>query len=156
MAIKRKIDPMPIEDVYLHPEFIAMPPAGRGMLFTLLLHFWCSDCAPIPTSPGDLYGICRPNARVWATHKTVMLKIFNDVSPGMAKEAAFKKSRRAVIRELGARGAGILRLKALGRKQVAHGAREDALPTREANPKERPAAPEQRGGRAKVAPTKGG
>ena len=154
--MKRKIEDMPVTDLYLHPEFIAMPPAGRGMLFTLLLHFWFSDCAPIPTSPGDLYGICRPNARVWATHKAVMLKVFNDVSPGMAKRMAYKKMRRDVVRGLGERGRGIQRLRALAAKSVAHGAREDALPTREANPKERPAAPEQRGGRAKVAPTKGG
>jgi hypothetical protein len=153
--IKRRIDPMPIEDVYLHPDFVALTSSGRGTVFTLLLHYWVSDCAPLPTSHSELFAICRPSPRVWNTHKQVILKIFNDVSPGMASEAAFKKSRRAVIRELGARGAGILRLKALGRKQVAHGAREDALPTREANPKERPAAPEQRGGRARVAPTKG-
>lgn len=154
--IKRKIDPLPIEDVYLHPEFVALSSSGRGTVFTLLLHYWVSGCAPLPTAPSELFAICRPSPRVWHTHKHVILKIFNDVSPGMATEAAFKKSRRAVIRELGQRGAGILRLKALDRKRVLHGAREEAAPAREANPTERPARPEERGTRARVAPGKSG
>lgn len=154
--MKRKIHDMPVEEVYLHPQFVALPPAGRGMLFTLLLHFWFSDCAPIPTSPGDLYGVCRPNARVWGTHKDMMLSIFNDVAPGLIANMAYKKMRRQVAHELGNRGRGIYRLRTLAKKQAAHGAREDLVPQREANPTERVARPEERGARAKVTPTKGG
>lgn len=154
--MKRKIHDMPVEEIYLHPQFIALPPAGRGMLFTLLLHFWFSDCAPIPTSPGDLYGVCRPNARVWMTHKDVMLRIFNDIRPGLIASLAEKKRRREMIQDLGERGRGVQRLRALARKQATHGAREEAVPQREANPRAKVATPEERGARARVAPGKSG
>jgi hypothetical protein len=154
--MKRKIDPMPVDEVYLHPEFIRMPAAGRGMLFTLLLHYWLTDCAPLPTSMSEFFAICRPSPRVWDSHKETMLRIFNAVAPGMAAELEYKKMRRAVIREMGERGRGVQRLRALARKQAAHGAREEAAPARDPAPRQRVATPEERGARARVAPGKGG
>lgn len=147
---------MPVDEVYLHPDFIALSSSGRGTVFTLLLHYWLSDCAPLPTAPNELFAVCRPSPRVWNTHKHIILRIFNDVSPGMAKSLAEKKRRREMIHDLGERGRGVQRLRALAKKQVTHGAREEAAPAREANPTERPARPEERGTRARVAPGKGG
>lgn len=155
--MKRKIDPMPVEDVFLHPQFIVMPAAARGTLFTLLLHYWMSHCAPLPTSMSELFAICRPSPRVWHTHKQVIFRIFNDVSPGMASEMTYRKMRRAVVLEMGERGRGVQRLRALALKKVTHGAREDAAPARDPQgTTQRTATPEERGARKRVAPTKGG
>ena len=154
--MKRKIYDMPVDEVYLHPEFIGLSSSGRGTVFTLLLHYWLSDCAPLPTAPNELFAVCRPSPRVWATHKHIILKIFNDVSPGMSRNLAYKKMRHEVARDLGERGRGIQRLRTLARKAVAHGAREEAAPVRDSNPVERPARPEERGARARIKPGKSG
>lgn len=78
-----KIFPMPVEQLIDNPDFIALPAAGRGMLFTLMLYFWQTGCRPIPTSEAQLQHICRAHNATWYGHKDEILKIFLDVEPNL-------------------------------------------------------------------------
>lgn len=156
MFVKRRMFPLPVQGIIDNPRFIALPAAGRGMLMTLVLYYWQTECVPLPTKGSEIFCIIRAHTSTWATHKDVVMSIFNEVKPELDKYFQERKTRYAVLADIGDRGRGIQRLKALAGKQVTHGAREETAPAREANPTERPARPEERGARARVAPGKSG
>jgi len=153
---RRTLFPMPVAGFVDHPAFIALPAAGRGMLMTLALHYWQSDCAPLPQKGSEIFCIMRTHPSTWATHQQTILRIFNDVKPELDEYYQLRKMRYEVARDIGERGRGIQRLRTLARKQATHGAREDAAPARDANPRQRVATPDERGARARVAPGKSG
>lgn len=156
MFVKRQMFPLPVQGIIDNPRFIALPAAGRGMLMTLVLYYWQTECVPLPTKGSEIFCIMRTHPSTWATHKDTILQIFNDVKPELDKYFQLRKTRYAVLADIGDRGRGIQRLKALAGKQAMHGAREEAAPVREANPRAKTATPEERGARARVAPGKGG
>ena len=156
MFVKRQIFPLPVQGIIDNPRFIGLPVAGRGILMTLVLHYWQTECEPLPEGGSELFSIARCHSTTWSNHRNTILRIFNEVKPELDKYFQLRKTRYAVLADIGDRGRGIQRLKALARKQVTHGAREEAAPVRDSNPVERPARPEERGARARVKPGKGG
>lgn len=153
---RRRMFPLPVEGVVDHPQFIAMPAAGRGMLMTLILYYWQSECAPLPTKGSEIFCIMRTHTPTWATHKDTIMSIFNAVKPELDAYFQERKTRYEVTREIGDRGRSIQKLRTLARKAAAHGGREDVPTGRKAEAYERTATPEERGARARVAPGKGG
>lgn len=156
MPKRRSLFPLPIEGIIDHPEFIALPVAGRGILFTIVLHYWATECKPLPTGGSELFAIARCHNTTWSHHRETITRIFNYVKPELDDYYEHRKTRREVVRELGDRGRGIQKLRTLARKSAKHGTREDMNPMRETERREHVQTPEERGGRTRVAPTKGG
>jgi hypothetical protein len=54
---RRKLFPIPVESILYHPDFVAMPATGAGILFRLVLHFWQIECRPLPVADHKLPSI---------------------------------------------------------------------------------------------------
>ena len=76
-----RVEPMPIDLLYDHPAALALPSAGFGGLCRLVIHFWISECRPLPIQDHELCHIARMHVPTWRTHKTSILTIFGDLQP---------------------------------------------------------------------------
>lgn len=74
---------MPVEALVDHPEFIALPAAGRGILLSLLLHFWTTELRPLPKSDRELRSIGRAHVPTWKHWNQAILRVFADVAPAL-------------------------------------------------------------------------
>lgn len=81
---------MPIEAIVDSPDFIAMPSAARGILFGLLVHFWLTDCRPLPISDRELRSIGRAHVPTWKHWRGAVLATFEAVRPELE---AYKRQR---------------------------------------------------------------
>ena len=54
---RRKLFPIPVEGILYHPDFVAMPATGAGIPFRLVLHFWQTECRPLPVADHKLRSI---------------------------------------------------------------------------------------------------
>ena len=59
MRKRRRIWPMPVEALIDSPDFLAMPAAGAGIVIRMALHFWQTDCRPLPVADHELRNIAR-------------------------------------------------------------------------------------------------
>ena len=78
---RRKLYPMPVEGLVDHPELLAMPAAGAGIVFRLALHFWQTECRPLPTADHELRAIGRVHTPTWRHWKASALRVFEDIRP---------------------------------------------------------------------------
>lgn len=80
---RRRIPPMPIEELRDHPKIKAMPVSARGMIWELCAHFWETECVPFARNDDNLMAIMgahRPTYRHW---KATILSVFDDIRPRM-------------------------------------------------------------------------
>ena len=152
----RKIYEMPVEGMFLHPEFIKLPAAGVGSLLRLVMHYWMTDCAPIPIAHSELFAVCRPSPRVWNTHKHMILKIFKDIEPGLKDYFERRAGFRDNLLRLSAHGNSVRRERALAKRAARHGDRLDMAPGRDADEYQKVQTPEERGARSRATPTRKG
>src|SRR5271166_3709856 len=101
---RRQLYPMPIEGLYDHPEALALPAAGFGMLMRLCLHFWATDCFPLPKSQDELRSIARVHRPTWRQWKAQILRVFEDIRPELEGYYQWRQSRGSTIRMVAARG----------------------------------------------------
>lgn len=73
---------MPVEGLIDHPEINSLPAIAIGMLIRLMLHYWHTECRPLPSGV-DLKHVARTHSPSWKTWGETILKIFNDVKPEM-------------------------------------------------------------------------
>jgi hypothetical protein len=145
---------MPVEGVVDHPAFIALPVAGRGMLFTLLLYYWKTECRELSLSPAELFAVVRAHPTTWGTHKSVIMQIFEDLRPELYEYLQRRQQRRSIMQEVGARAAAKAHTKRLQKNAPAQLPDTEQTPAREKERYERVATPEERGARPRVAPVK--
>jgi hypothetical protein len=112
---RRKIPPMPIEGLIDHPKAIALPAAGKGMLFQLVAHFWLTECQPLPATDGALFAIARAHRPTWSEHRVAIKAVLADVLPQLAKAFNLYQHRRSVLLAVGTKGHSAARLKALAK-----------------------------------------
>jgi hypothetical protein len=60
---RHRLFPMPVPCLIDHPEAMALPAAAFGMLSRLCLHFWATECRPLPESQDELRSIVRAHLR---------------------------------------------------------------------------------------------
>lgn len=112
MATRKNIPPMPIEIVARHPAVLALSAAGFGMLMRLSIHFWQTECRPLPTGDNELYCIARAHRPTWRRYKTSILRILADVKPELERAWTSRQNRRNNVLRLGQRGASMRALNA--------------------------------------------
>jgi hypothetical protein len=113
MARRRQIYPMPVEGLIYNPDFIAMPAAGRGILFSLVLHFWQTECRALPTADHELRNIGRAHAPTWRHWKAQVLKVFGDIRPTLEAYYSARENKAANLSRLGQRTVSLRKAAAL-------------------------------------------
>jgi hypothetical protein len=158
---RRKLYPMPIEGIVDHPEFLTMPVAGRGILITLLLHFWASGCLPLPKGDLDKRYLARAHPPTWRRWSPSVLRVFEAVRPALEAYFRLRESHGTTLREIGRLGgqssAAKLRSKTVADKARAQSelAAQFRAPQRERLLPERPPpSPQARGQRAGFLPVR--
>lgn len=91
---RRKIPPLPIEALIDHPEVLRLSSAGFGMLVRIVVHFWLTECRPLPLAEGELRSIARAHGPTWRRWKASILKVFGDVRPGLEAAWQARQNRR--------------------------------------------------------------
>lgn len=104
----RKLYPVPLQDVWDHPDFERMPAAATGMLYRLIQYYWRGACHSIPASENELRMVCRAHFATWKEWQPVILKVFSDVRPSLDAYHAFRTGTRQRLR-IAAREAGAVK-----------------------------------------------
>jgi hypothetical protein len=95
---------MPVEFFATHPQIIGLNTAALGTLWRLLLHFWMTDCAPLPDTDYALFLLSRSHKPTWASYKAEIREILADVTPDLAEALALYRKRSSILGHLGDRG----------------------------------------------------
>ena len=112
----RKIPPFPIELLAIHPLVLTFPAAAFGILCRIVIHYWLTDCRPLPIQPDEFNSIARaqrPTMRQW---KPQILAVFNEIQPELDSRFRAYQNRRANVIRLGQTGNAIRQLKAIGKR----------------------------------------
>lgn len=115
---RRRIRPLPVELLLDNPAFIALPVAGRGILITLCLHFWQTECRAMPTDTDTLFGIARAHRPTWQRYHIEIMAIFEAWSHYAKAERELSVARRDNLLRLGQRAVSLGKVNHL-RKQAA-------------------------------------
>jgi hypothetical protein len=145
---RRRLYPIPLEGLIDNPDFIAMPAAGRGILFSLVLHFWLTECRSLPTADHELRNIARAHAPTWRHWKAQVLKVFGNIRPSLEAYYSARENKAANLSRLGQRTISLRKAAAL-RKVNAPPDNIPAyasgfIPKREPARPQRPPSPENR------------
>ncbi len=94
---RRRLPPMPIEEIRDNPVLLAAPAAGYGMAMRLLHHFWETDCRPLPTQSEELRSIARSHGPTWRNHRDVIMPVVLAIAEDLVR---WRTSRDAKIEAL--------------------------------------------------------
>jgi hypothetical protein len=101
---RRKIPAFPLHLLADHPAALALPAAGFGMLCRLIIHFWLTDCKPIPKNNDELSAIMRAHRPTMSGHKAQILQIFGDLRPQIEQHLKNYKTKQSTLLIVGQRG----------------------------------------------------
>lgn len=107
---------MPVEIIMDDPRMIALPAAGRGMLFNLIWHFWITECRSLPKSNAELFAIAGAHPSTWVKFKSEIIAIISDAAPALIKWREDRKKARLALATIRERGSGALTLAKLNRQ----------------------------------------
>ena len=109
---RRKLFPIPVESILYHPDFVAMPATGAGILFRLVLHFWQTECRPLPVADHELRSIARAHAPTWRHWKAQVLSVLDAVRPALEGYYELRLNKKTTLSRLAHRRHSQQRLKA--------------------------------------------
>jgi hypothetical protein len=78
---EKGVAPFPIDLLARHSAALALPSAGFGMVTRLLIHYWLTDCRPLPKGIADLCAIARAHKPTFSNHRQDIMLIINDLAP---------------------------------------------------------------------------
>lgn len=116
---RRLVPPMPVEGLIDHPEAMTLPAAAFGMLTRLTIHFWSTECRPLPIADHELRGICRAHSPTWRRWKGSILRIFEAIRPEWESARRARENRVENLIRLSQRSASMRRANALRSKANA-------------------------------------
>jgi uncharacterized protein YdaU (DUF1376 family) len=96
---------------------IAMPVAGRGIMLSLVWHYWLTDCAPLPKDRDRLFAIAQAHKPTWSTHSATILAVLHELAPKIAARFAAHHARRENMKKISQRGASMSALLALNSRR---------------------------------------
>lgn len=110
---RRRLYPMPVEPFVDHPLILTFPAAGFGILMRLALHFWTTECRPLPIADHELRAIGRVHTPTWRHWKAPVMQAFHEIQPELEAYFRLREARQTHLTRLGTIGGGVTRLKAL-------------------------------------------
>jgi len=140
MPSRRRVPPLPVAELISHPNYIAMPCAGVGIVFRLIIHYWVTECAALPSAERELVAIARAHRATWRRHRLSVMVILADVLPILYRAHVHRLARRQNL--LLASQAGVAS-RERSRVLRSHTARAEPLPlyAMDIAPKRRPPSP---------------
>lgn len=100
---RRKIPPMPIEELIDHPRVILLPVAAFGMLTKVLMRFWAGECKRRHGSPAELFAWSEAHRATFSSHKQELQAILADLYPLYEHKWAVRLQKNEGVRLLLAR-----------------------------------------------------
>lgn len=100
MPARRRIPPMPIEDILDHPKMVNAPAAARGMLWELCAHFWRAECAEFTRDEDTLRWIMKAHRPTFRTWKVTMLEVFDEIRPRLERALERRDNARGNLDRL--------------------------------------------------------
>jgi len=110
-----------------NPDVLALPAAGLGILMRIVIHYWAIDCRDMPTDFTHLFTISRAHRPTFSSYWPEISRILETLLPEIKTWREVRDKRIAQMKELGAKGSGILALRAAERR-AAREARNKAAP----------------------------
>lgn len=96
---------MPVTALIDSPDFLAMPAAGAGIVIRLALHFWQTECRPLPVADHELRNISRAHAPTWRHWKPTALKVFEQMRPSLERYHQTRTNGESAMRLVSYRAA---------------------------------------------------
>ena len=115
----RKIPPFPIDLLVLNPIVLTFPAAAFGILARVVIHYWLTDCRPLPTQPDEFNSIGRAQRPTMKQWKPQIMAVFHEIQPELDKRFSAYQNRRANVLRLAETGRTINKLKALSKRHAA-------------------------------------
>ena len=101
LALKRrKTPPMPVELLANHPKALGMNGAAFGHLMRLALHFWLTDCKPLPVVDNQLYVLARAFPATWKANRDDIKAVLQDVIPELKAARELYDKRRSILGQM--------------------------------------------------------
>jgi hypothetical protein len=82
---RRLLFELPVDALFNHRDYVALPAAGRGMLLSLCEHFWRSGCHQLPRDDDQLFALARAHRPTWRHHKAAILQVFEAIRPELER-----------------------------------------------------------------------
>lgn len=137
--LRRKIAPIPLEIVTDRADVMALPVSAYGMLLKLVVHYWQTDCRPLPADNDRLFSIATAHRSTWVAHKSEIMRIVVECAPALEHALKARQNKLNVLAELRERGHAASRKRKL-EKAIAAAAGDPApAPRRDQAAKEAPA-----------------
>jgi uncharacterized protein YdaU (DUF1376 family) len=114
---RRRLDPMPVEAIIDHPTAMTMSTNVFGATMRVLLHYWNSDCAPLPEDDRELMLVSRSGRRVWMESRDQVMVVVRDVLPAFDRYHHWRESMRKHWADNREKGQAVKALKAIRAKQ---------------------------------------
>ena len=115
----RKIPPFPIDLLVLNPIVLTFPAAAFGILARVVIHYWLTDCRPLPTQPDEFNSIGRAQRPTMKQWKPQIMAVFHEIQPELDSRFRAYQNRRANVLRLAETGRTINKLKALSKRHAA-------------------------------------
>lgn len=107
---------MPVEIIAHNPRVMRLPAAGLGILTRIILHFWLTECQPLPIDRDELFSVARAHRPTWSVWRDEILSIFNDIAPALTKAHRSYTQRQEALTALGVKGSSVISLRAAERR----------------------------------------
>lgn len=137
---RRKIAPIPLEIVTDCPGASLLPAAAFGSLMRLVVHFWQSDCHPLPQSGDRLFVLASAHRPTWSNHKVEIMRIFNECAPALEHALRERERKKSLLGDLRERGVAARRARRLEKAIAAASGDPPPAPRRDQAAKEAPAS----------------
>jgi hypothetical protein len=131
-----------------------MSPASRGMAVSLIIHYWRTECAPLPTQPARLFVAAHGDPAGWHRHKDTILRLFSEIKQDLDFYMQSRKLRKSIMQGVQAKGVAVSRAKRLEKNAPSLVDYEDRAPVKAREQRERVATPDERGPRRGFLPTR--
>jgi hypothetical protein len=128
---RRKIAPIPLEIVTDCPGTALLPAAAFGSLMRLVVHFWQSECRPLPQSGDRLFVLACAHRPTWTNHKAEIMRIFNESASALERAFNENKRKRILLSTLRERGHAVRRLNKLKKAMAVPAVIEAPAPRRD-------------------------
>ena len=117
MPARRRIPPIPVEDLFDNPRRLALPSAGRNAVDELCWQFWKTECRSFPLDYDTVFGIVRAHRPTFSRYQAEILAIFAELKPQLERAWQARLTSHATLRAwTAARDAKRRHMKATGRQ----------------------------------------